>query len=40
MADLFSWQRVIKNFPILMANLPVTFEIVAVSFSLGFILAF
>jgi len=39
MADLFSWQRVVKNFPILITKLPVTFEIVAVAFSLGFILA-
>lgn len=39
MNNLFSWQRLINNFPILIAKLPVTFEIVAVSFSLGFILA-
>lgn len=39
MADLFSWQRLIQNFPILIVKLPITFEIVAVAFSLGFLLA-
>ncbi len=39
MSDLFSWKRVVENFPVLIAKLPVTFEIVAVAFSLGFILA-
>ena len=39
MAEFFSWQRVIHNFPILLAKLPVTFEIVAVAFSIGFVLA-
>ena len=39
MADLFSWQRFLQNFPVLIVKLPVTFEIVAVAFSLGFILA-
>ena len=39
MGEFFSWQRVITNFPILIAKLPVTFEIVAVSFSVGFVLA-
>ncbi|MBR4629496.1 MAG: amino acid ABC transporter permease [Treponema sp.] len=39
MADLFSWQRLVQNFPVLIVKLPITFEIVAVAFSLGFILA-
>ena len=39
MGEFFSWQRVVHNFPILIKKLPVTFEIVAVAFSLGFILA-
>lgn len=39
MNNLFSWERLINNFPILIAKLPITFEIVAVSFSLGFVLA-
>ncbi|MDY6397560.1 MAG: amino acid ABC transporter permease [Treponema sp.] len=39
MADLFSWQRLIQNLPVLIVKLPITFEIVAVAFSLGFILA-
>lgn len=39
MADLFSWQRLIQNFPILIVKLPITFEIVAVAFTLGFLLA-
>lgn len=39
MSELFSWQRVVANFSVLIVKLPVTFEIVAVSFSLGFILA-
>ncbi len=39
MSDLFSWKRVVENFPVLIAKLPVTFEIVAVAFSLGFLLA-
>ncbi len=39
MGEFFSWQRVVLNFPILIKKLPVTFEIVAVAFSLGFILA-
>ncbi|WP_294430686.1 amino acid ABC transporter permease [uncultured Treponema sp.] len=39
MGDLFSWQRVVQNFPILIVKLPITFEIVAVSFSAGFVLA-
>ena len=39
MADLFSWQRLIQNLPILIVKLPITFEIVAVAFTLGFILA-
>ncbi len=39
MSDLFSWQRLVQNFPVLIVKLPVTFEIVAVAFSLGFVLA-
>ena len=39
MGEFFSWQRVVHNFPILIKKLPVTFQIVAVAFSLGFILA-
>lgn len=39
MGEFFSWQRVVHNFPILIKKLPVTFEIVAVAFLLGFILA-
>ena len=39
MGEFFSWQRVVHNFPILIKKLPVTFEIVAVAFVLGFILA-
>lgn len=39
MADLFSWQRLIQNLPILIVKLPITFEIVAVAFTLGFLLA-
>ena len=39
MADLFSWQRLIQNLPILIVKLPITFEIVAVAFTLGFFLA-
>ena len=39
MGEFFSWQRVVHNFPILIKKLPVKFEIVAVAFSLGFILA-
>ena len=39
MGEFFSWQRVVHNFPILIKKLPVTFEIVAVAFSLGFVLA-
>lgn len=39
MTDLFSWQRLIQNFPILIVKLPITFEIVAVAFTLGFLLA-
>ena len=39
MNNFFSWERLTNNFPILIARLPITFEIVAVSFSLGFVLA-
>ncbi|MBR1616404.1 MAG: amino acid ABC transporter permease [Treponema sp.] len=39
MSDLFSWRRLVQNFPVLIVKLPVTFEIVAVAFSLGFVLA-
>ena len=39
MSDLFSWKRLVQNFPVLIVKLPVTFEIVAVAFSLGFLLA-
>ena len=39
MADLFSWQRLVQNFPVLIVKLPITFEIVAVAFSAGFVLA-
>ena len=39
MGEFFSWQRVVHNFPILIKKLPVTFEIVAVAFLLGLILA-
>ena len=39
MSDFFSWQRVIENFPVLIVKLPVTFQIVAVSFSAGLVLA-
>ena len=39
MADLFSWQRLIQNLPILIVKLPITLEIVAVAFTLGFLLA-
>ena len=39
MGEFFSWHRVVHNFPILIKKLSVTFEIVAVAFVLGFILA-
>ena len=39
MADLFSWKRLVQNFPVLIVKLPITFEIVAVAFTLGFLLA-
>ena len=39
MTDLFSWQRLVQNFPVLIVKLPITFEIVAVAFTLGFLLA-
>ena len=39
MGEFFSWQRLITNFPILIVKLPITFEIVAVAFSFGFVLA-
>lgn len=39
MENFFSWQRLAHNFPILMAKLPITFEIVAVSFGFGLLLA-
>lgn len=39
MADLFSWKRLVQNFPVLIVKLPITLEIVAVAFTLGFLLA-
>ncbi len=39
MREFFSWERFFENFPKLLGKLPLTFEIVAVSFTFGLILA-
>jgi len=39
MADFFSWERFFENLPRILTKLPLTFEIVAVSFFGGLILA-